>query len=258
MKSMGVDYEFSEKKFVAVIFLNIFSEHKLSKASAHFTKWVMQPAPYFKTCPQKPTAMSPILREQSGYFLLTLTVAPNDRHAPAPPANDNPTSHNAAVLPVLSFFHPPCRVLRYCMFSTKRSVPLHNCFIVKPSLNIFVFLVRCENYTLLKWDKHNLKWTAYGILHCHYVINYTKMQKQHEKELHLIKSVVESLFAAITSSIFCIMSSVSHIVVEEFTFVSICWCTAPLKSRHSISVRLRSGLWLDHCNTLILFFFILL
>ena len=32
-------------------------------------------------------------------------------------------------------------------------------------------------------------------------------------------------------------------------------CTALLRSHHSISIRLRSGLWLDHFNTLILFFF---
>ena len=36
---------------------------------------------------------------------------------------------------------------------------------------------------------------------------------------------------------------------------SIGLCTALWRSHHSISVRLRSGLWQDHCNTLILFFF---
>ena len=59
--------------------------------------------------------------------------------------------------------------------------------------------------------------------------------------------------------VFCMTLSVSHMVVEEvWQFIEVCsisLCTALLRSHHCISVRLRSGLWLDHCNTLILFFF---
>ena len=65
------------------------------------------------------------------------------------------------------------------------------------------------------------------------------------------------------------MSSVSHMVVEGLgcdplffptllQIIEVCsigLCTALLRSHHSILVSLRSGLWLNHCNTLILFFF---
>ena len=63
------------------------------------------------------------------------------------------------------------------------------------------------------------------------------------------------------------MLSYSHIIVQEFfstllyNVASVLWTLqhcfmhSSLKSHHSISGRLRSGLWLDHCNTLILFFF---
>jgi len=42
---------------------------------------------------------------------------------------------------------------------------------------------------------------------------------------------------------------------SSLRFVDICLCTPLLKSHHSISVRLRSGLWLGKCNILILVFF---
>ena len=42
---------------------------------------------------------------------------------------------------------------------------------------------------------------------------------------------------------------------SSLTLVGICLHTALLKSHQTISIGLRSGLWLGHCNTLILFFF---
>jgi len=42
---------------------------------------------------------------------------------------------------------------------------------------------------------------------------------------------------------------------SSVTFAGIRLCTTILRSRHGISVRLRSGLGLNHCNIMILFFF---
>jgi len=76
-----------------------------------------------------------------------------------------------------------------------------------------------------------------------------------------INEAEEPPLAAIRWSNLFIFDFISLIIVEEFfltllyTVVGICICTALLRSHHSISIGLRSGLQLGHCNTLILFFF---
>ena len=125
---------------------------------------------------------------------------------------------------------------------------------------------------IIKLNKNILRWTT---THCilHSVIYLTKLNQNAEAvsvKVHpMIQQLVELPLAQITWNNWFLYDVISFscccgrifgplffiALLQLIEVCSISLWTALLRSQHSISNRWSSGLWLDHCDTLIIFFF---